>query len=336
MRNTSSGPVISRLSDAFDEKDVKDSYVGQRLARMVRESQREETPPFPRQIQIETSNICNHGCLFCAYTLMKRPKRVIDHELFQRLVREAYECGAREIGLFAGAEPLTCRSIEEFVRFCHRVGYEYQYISTNGAIGQPEQLGRLLDAGLSSIKFSVNGGDRETYRKVHLRDDFDKVLSSIRFVNAYRQKLSREIFLGVSFVAMGDTAHTFKNLTQLIGSEVDEIIYYEAANQSGQMPAFPLPPYRDCHLPFNKAHFSVEGFLKACCNDYENLLAIEDLNRMSLKEAWHSPRFREFRRRHIEDDLEGTVCANCIRSSVSSPHALNSELVMHEVFWGKT
>ena len=26
----------------------------------------------------------------------------------------------------------------------------------------------------------------------------------------------------------------------------------------------------DCNLPFNKAHFTAEGYMRACCNDYEN------------------------------------------------------------------
>jgi wyosine [tRNA(Phe)-imidazoG37] synthetase (radical SAM superfamily) len=326
-------PVFANLTDVFEKKDAQGSHVGARLLNAINETQRVLRPPFPRQIQVETSNICNHSCEFCAYTMMERPKRHMSRDLFRRLVTESYECGAREIGLFAGAEPLTCKWIDEYISYCRALGYEYIYISTNGALADPGKLKKVIDAGLSSIKFSVNGGDRETYRQVHGRDDFDKVIQNILFVSEYRKTLAAPLYLGVSFVGMPHTRHTLTNLRSVVAAHVDEVIYYEASNQSGQMPGLPDPPYRDCHLPFNKAHFSLEGYLKACCNDYENLLAVEDLNRMTMIEAWHSARFQDLRRRHLANDLEGTVCGNCIRASKCKPQPLNTNLVNHPILW---
>lgn len=327
------GSVFANLSDIFSRGDAQGSHVGTRLLRMIANSQRITRPPFPRQIQIETSNICNHSCEFCAYTVMERPKRHMKQDLFRRIVTEAYQCGAREIGLFAGAEPLTCKWLDQYIRYCCDLGYDYLYISTNGALADPEKLRKVLDAGLSSIKFSVNGGDRETYNAVHGKDDFEKVITNIRFVNDYRKTMSRKVYLGVSFVGMPHTKHTLDNLRKLIGSSVDEVIYYEASNQSGQMSHLPDPPYRDCHLPFNKLHISLEGYIKACCNDYENYLAIEDTNKMSLMDAWHSQRFQNLRQRHLDDNLDGTVCGNCIRASKVSPQSLNETLSKHAGLW---
>jgi sulfatase maturation enzyme AslB (radical SAM superfamily) len=318
--------IISDLSDIFRNNVDQKSWIGKRLQDSLRQTERSLAPPFPRQIQIETTNICNHQCGFCAYTLMTRPKKHMERELFFRLVKEAYDLGAREIGMFAGAEPLACKYAEEFTEFARDTGYEYIYISTNGALADEDRFRRLLDAGITSIKFSINGGDRETYRRVHGRDDFDKVLRNLHFVAEYRRRLPKKVFLGVSFVGMEDTRRTFDELKASVDEIVDEIIYYEASNQSGQMPHLPLPPYRDCHLPFGKAHISREGYLKVCCNDYDNLLAVEDLNQMSMSEAWHGPRFQELRRRHIENELAGTLCANCIRGSRDQAAPLNDSL----------
>jgi sulfatase maturation enzyme AslB (radical SAM superfamily) len=319
--------IVSDLSEIFQDKFDEKSWIGRRLHASVQDTVRSETPPFPRQIQIETTNICNHRCGFCAYTVMARPKSHMPKELFFRLVKEAYALGAREIGMFAGAEPLACKWIEDYVAFCRDEGYEYIYMSTNGALGDEARFKKLLDAGMSSIKFSINGGNRETYHRVHGRDDFEKVLRNVRFVADYRRTLPHKMFLGVSFVGMEDTRATFDELRDRVSDHVDEIIYYEATNQSGQMPNLPLPPYRDCHLPFGKAHISREGYLKVCCNDYDNILAVEDLNQMSLADAWHSPRMQALRRRHLNDDLEGTLCANCIRGSTACAAPLNPSLV---------
>lgn len=322
---------IASLNKIFTDKDAQGSHVGQRLVKMVQTSVRTVTPPFPRQIQIETSNICNHGCSFCAYPMMERPKRLMDQALFRQLVSEAYSLGAREIGLFAGAEPLACKWLEEYVAYCKSVGYEYQYISTNGSLGNPERFKALLDAGLSSIKFSINAGTRETYKRVHGRDDFEKVIANVKFVAAYRKTLTQGVYLGASFVAMPDTAHEFNELQSLLAPHVDEVLYYEANNQSGQMADLPLVPFSECALPFNKLHVSLEGYIKACCNDYDNLLAIDDIKSMGLAAAWHSERFKQLRQRHIDDRLEGTLCGKCLRGCSTKAMPINEQLVFMPV-----
>lgn len=326
MSNSDKSYKTANLTDIFQSEDTQGSWVGERLVKMIKESVRSETPPFPKQIQIEVSNICNHSCSFCAYTTMQRKKEFMTGEMFTKTANEAYKLGAREIGLFAGAEPLTCKNLDEYIKECKEIGYEYQYISTNGSIGDESTFKKLIDAGLNSIKFSVNAGNKEVYKKVHGRDHFDRVIKNIKYVSQYRRENDIKMFLGVSFVGMPETKDTFPELQDTIGEYVDEMIYYEASNQSGQMPELPMPPYRECHLPFNKAHISLEGYLKACCNDYENYLTIADLKKMSLLEAWHSDIFKDLRRKHLDDDLDGTLCGNCISGCTSEPKPLNPGL----------
>ena len=119
---------------------------------------------------------------------MERPKRHINKEVFIRIVKECYELGSREIGLFSGAEPMTCKWLDEYVKLCKDIGYEYAYISTNGSVGNTSRYLKVIDSGLDSIKFSVNGGNREIYKKVHGKDDFDKVIENIIAINKYRKK----------------------------------------------------------------------------------------------------------------------------------------------------
>lgn len=312
--------------EGFFKENQEQTWLEARFAEFARSTQHVENPAFPRYLMLEISNICNHACSFCAYTTMERPKRHMDRALFDRLVREAYGLGAREIGLFSGAEPMTCKWLDEYIASCRTIGYEYIYISTNGSLGTPEKFKRLLDAGLSSIKFSLNGGTRESYQLVHGTDHFEKVVENIRFVSEYRKTLPHPVFLAISFVECDANRGTFENAKSMFDGLVDEIVLYQANNQNGQMPELPTPAFRDCDLPFNKVHISREGYLRACCNDYENMLAMEDLNQVGLAEAWHSERFRDLRRRHIADELQGTMCGNCIRGACGKAKPLNQML----------
>lgn len=309
-------------------KETPDSKLWQRYSKLIENAQMSETPPFPRQILVEVANICNHSCVFCAYPKMTRPGQYIKPELFRRLMKEAYALGAREVGLHGGSEPLTCKKLDEHVAFCRDIGFEYIYFSTNGALGTPERFKALIDAGTSSIKFSINAGNRETYLKIHGRDDFDKVIANVRFVSEYRKTLGRKLFLAVSFVEVAENAASFPELKATVDTLIDEVFHVHASNQSGQMLNLPITPYlpHTCQIPFNQVNITREGYLRACCNDYQNNLAIVDLNTMPLGEGWTNAKFRELRRRHLEDKLEGTLCHSCIHGKRTDVRPLDPQL----------
>ena len=227
---------------------------------------------------------------------------------------------------FSGAEPLTCKKIDQYIRLCKKIGYEHIYISTNGSIGNFNKLKDIVDAGISSIKFSINAGKKETYKDVHGKDDFEKVINNVKNISKYKNENDSKFWLSVSFVGMKNTKNEFPILKKILKDSVDEIVYYDASNQSGQMKDFPDPPYTDCHLPFNKAHFSVEGYMKACCNDYENLLVVDDINGKDILSIWNGPRFKTLRKQHLDDKLSNTLCANCIRSQKTIAEPINKKL----------
>ena len=39
-------------------------------------------------------------------------------------------------------------------------------------------------------------------------------------------------------------------------------------------------------MPFNRIHVTWEGYLTLCCVDYQNYLIVEDLNKISLWDAY--------------------------------------------------
>lgn len=287
-----------------------------------------ETPPFPRIVLVEVSNICNHECTFCAYSEMTRPKGMIDFEAFRRIVRQAFELGARECGLHSGSEPLTCAHLEELIQFLKSIGYEYVYLTTNGTLLTEKKIAAIVDAGIDSIKFSINAGDRETYLSVHGRDHFERVLDNLRLTHKYVVQSRSNVFLAVSFVEIQQNAASFARLEELVRPYVNEIYRTIATNQSGQTPDLPVDPQLPsvCMVPFNQANITREGYLRVCCNDYQNLLAIEDLNVVGLGEAWHGDSARNIRRRHLCGDLQGTLCHNCLNGGSASPAPLNHRL----------
>jgi len=86
----------------------------------------------------------------------------------------------------------------------------------------------------------------------------------------------------------------------------------------------PVIPF--CSLPFNRLHVTCEGYLTLCCVDYQNYLAVADLNKESLEAAWKNRFFVEMRRRHLEKELRGTLCGNCLENRGDDIRPVRAEL----------
>lgn len=279
-----------------------------------------DEPKFPNKMLIEVSNACNHACSFCAYTTMERPNKIMNYDLFKKIIKEAIELKVEEFGLHGGSEPLTCKNIEEYISFAKSEGAKYVYISTNGSIGNKERMESLLDSGLDSIKFSVNAGNRESYKNIHGKDSFEKVIENIKHALKYRKENNINIKIMISFVETLSNKGEFSSLKDMFKNDIDEYHFSAALNQSGQMDGEgflalqDIPGFEICWAPFNQITVTVEGYLRACCNDYNNLLVLDNLKNNSLYDGWNTEQFKKFRLMHINDSLEHTLCYTCIKN----------------------
>ncbi|NFV78564.1 radical SAM/SPASM domain-containing protein [Magnetospirillum aberrantis] len=273
-----------------------------------------ELPPIPRNMMLELSNACNHSCAFCPSAHMRRKRGLMSDTVAERVISEAAAAGVREIGFYSTGEPFVHKGLARLVAHAKKVGITYTYISTNGALATPERAAKVLEAGLDSIKFSVNAGSRETYKAIHGADDFETVKRNIQFIADYRREHKAPLKLFATCVVTKLVEHEVPAIRDWLSPLVDEVQFNPCAPFN--WPEQALSGQAEiCHLPFNRLHVTCEGYLTLCCVDYQNYLAVADLNQMSLTEAWHSEAYAKARRMHLEDKMAGTLCGRCWRNA---------------------
>ena len=283
-----------------------------------------QKPKFPKEIFLEVNNTCNHSCLFCANAKMTRGKDFIDDNLAKKIMKDAFVAGSRDITFYATGEPLIFPKLPEYIKYAKDIGYEYVFLTSNAALSTKQKMKSIIDAGLDSIKFSVNAGTREHYKQVHGKDDFEKVINNIKEWDEYRKEIGSKLKMFVSFIPTQITKDDYPLLLKEVESYIDqEVDQRECSNQGGNMlenndyeeinPENILGTLKThqltniCPDPFNRLTVSSEGYLTACVVDYQNALAMHDLNKVSITEAWNSKIFQELRQKHLADKLEGTL-----------------------------
>jgi len=159
---------------------------------------------FPIYVEIGLTNRCNHRCVFCALDWFDKKPIDIDPDVMKRALYEMAKCGVRSV-MFAGeGEPLMHKNIIEIVTYAKKQGLDVA-ITTNGALFDKEKLETILPS-LSWVRFSVDAGNPETYKKVHRggSHDFEKVLSNLREAVKIKTRDHLSVVIGVQFLLIPD------------------------------------------------------------------------------------------------------------------------------------
>jgi MoaA/NifB/PqqE/SkfB family radical SAM enzyme len=195
-----------------------------------------EQLPLPPNMLVEVTNACNLACKFCAHSKMNKKVGMMDMNFFQNIAKQAYAGGTRDIGFYLTGEPLANNRLSEYVSYARQVGFTYIYITSNGVLASLERMKAIISAGINSIKFSINAGTRETYLKIHGRDEFDKVITNLKDLSGYIKGNGLDVALFVSYIVCNENKDEVGLFKGIVENYVDDIDIESVTTQGGNMP----------------------------------------------------------------------------------------------------
>lgn len=292
------------------------------------------TPDLPDSLNIEVNNTCNHRCVFCGYHSNYVPDdckiepAVLDVQFVKDIMKQAWSLGIgrKEIGFYIAGEPLLYNGLVEVTAYAKELGYPYIFMTTNGALATPEKMKALIDAGLNSIRFSVNAPDRERYAEAHGRDDFDTVIENIKWVHEYITGNNKDVATAVTCVLTKRTNGCQKDMISLLGEYVDDVAFIpvmltrlgcvdEVRDRYELISDATLKTNHDyiCPVLFNTMYIDAFGRVIPCCNSYNKVPFCADLKQNpSLVDAWNSETYKRLRGIFVENlSDKGTICEKC-------------------------
>jgi MoaA/NifB/PqqE/SkfB family radical SAM enzyme len=293
--------------------------------------------PAPKSVKIELTGRCNFACAFCARSQLLREQKDMDRALFERLVLEMRGAGVEELGLFYLGESFLVPWLEEAVRFAKQeAGYPYVFLTTNGSLATPARLRALMDAGLDSLKFSLNYANAEQFTEIARVKGrlFETVIGNVKAARQVRDEVEEETGqrcgLYGSYIAYdGAQGQRMATLVTALAPYLDEIyalpLYSHGGFQTDEERGrgwTPTPGNRGrlgrlrdplpCWSVACEGHITHSGALSACCFDHNAGWEMGDLTKQSFMEAWNSPKFQELRAAHLSGDISGTACEKCL------------------------
>jgi radical SAM protein with 4Fe4S-binding SPASM domain len=280
----------------------------------------------PKSLKIEITARCNFNCSFCAAKQSLRPIGDINEEFLYDILKRCKEAGVEEVGLFLLGESFLVKDLPKYIRYAkEEVGFEYIFLTTNGSLCTPERLIPVIEAGLDSLKFSINAPTREKYKEIHGVDCFDKVVDHVKWLSQYRREHKVKMKTSVSSIYIEEDKKELKAFEKMISQYVDEFYYLPFYNQGGHIDGEKykklignpgrldhLVPVIPCWVLFTGLKITWDGKLTACCFDHESEFEVADLTKVSLEEAWNCEKYAELRRCHLENDFSNSPCSKCL------------------------
>ena len=284
---------------------------------------------FPHMLDIELTSLCNFRCLMCptGNLSLQRDAVFMNSETWALIYAQ---CARRAEGLrFIGwGEPLLHPNVIGIIADATEEGL-LTHINTNASKLDKRMAGRLVGAGLSSIKFSFQGVDKASYAEMRNIDYFENVIDAIDTMWLARLGGSRpwisvststtyetpeqiEAFCDritpmVDELSIGKTIFDFMDMDEVKLKDDDrEQLEHLKGLESGEK-RHPVP----CPEVYDKLSIHADGSVVLCCNDFNGVVDLGNVNETRIDEMWRHPKIEAYRTRLAKKDYNAPLCETC-------------------------
>ena len=149
--------------------------------------------PYPAYIELEITTYCNLKCAMCEHTYWNEKPRSMNFDQFKAVVDQFPYL--KWIGLTGIGESYLNPDFHRILRHCKEdLGLIVEIFDAFYFVDETRAR-ELVEMGVDQIYCSLDGATKETYEKIRVGSDFDKVIQNIR--NFVKIKNSRGQFFPV-------------------------------------------------------------------------------------------------------------------------------------------
>ncbi|MGZ5443655.1 MAG: radical SAM protein [Thermoanaerobaculia bacterium] len=140
---------------------------------------------------MEQNNTCNLKCRMCGFSdprVADLPRFHMPMGLFEAIAEQVFPA-TTYLHMSLMTEPFMTPDFPERLQLVRRYGVPYSRVVTNGTLLTERTIARIIDSGITTLAFSIDGGTRELYEEIRVGARLDMVLAKIELFRAMRDRL---------------------------------------------------------------------------------------------------------------------------------------------------
>jgi pyruvate-formate lyase-activating enzyme len=275
-----------------------------------------EEAPFPSRFAVELCADCNLACSMCHHPTMRRPKGVMPFPLWTRCADQIAQLSPRtQVWFSFCGEPLLAPDLLlRMLEYGRQVGLQSMHINTNGMLLTPDLDAPLLDSGVRSIVFGIDGFAPETFQRIRVGAHRDTVYGNVERLLEARDARGGGPEIMVQFIEMDENRHELEKYRAHWLARGATLKVRHQLSWGGSVSTGPCLPPEDripCPWAITMMHVLWDGRVPRCPGDTEGEEGVGN--------AWHEPlstlwgrlgRYRDLHMRRAFEDLPAR-CATC-------------------------
>lgn len=279
------------------------------------------TPP---SLLVDITNFCPLSCIQCPVPILReRPgykPTNMSLETFQRLADQT--SSGTVVTLSGDGEPMVVGKIDEMVKYATDRKIIIRLI-TSGLIMPDNKIKLLLQANINFIDFSLDAATQETYNKVRLDSNYDKVIGNVNRFLELRHEIQGVKPATKVLVNMIDqpTAHAeIHQFFDIWSPKVDRVYVRPLHSVAGFYPTGEdvkdtgNPNHRmPCRVLWDRLVVDYKGNVFHCPLGWGRTEAmVGNIYDDTIMSIWTGDKLRELREAHIAHTIAvGTLCIGC-------------------------
>lgn len=272
------------------------------------------------KLNFDICSYCNHKCTFCSNDDERTIKSKINYNQFCTIMDNIIKYSKiNSLSLSAKGEVLLNKDLEKIIK-ASKMDYKipYVYFSTNGALLTKSRSLDILEAGIDSIKFSINAFSNEEYLKVHKKNDFEKVIHNLKYLLELKKENSSTVKIFISAVTdkkIDEVKNIFKNLYGDLFLYINDIFIYELqfTPKFEEHRSITIDAKNCLISPFKEIYVNSDSTLGFCCKDYFDEISFGSLLENDFEKLYNCDEYIELRNRFITNKFEkNSLCYQCL------------------------
>lgn len=276
-------------------------------------------PHIPPTIYVELTNTCNLNCAMCDRTSMTREERLMEMNLFKRIIDNAAEIRLPAVKLNRFGESLLHPKLTDMIRYSKEKGIPWVYFTSNATLLDDKKATELLSSGLDSITFSVDGARPSTYEKIRRGARYDTTVQNVyRFCERRKELGFTKPRIVLNTLLMKETENEMLDFFKIWNHVVDRINVIPVGKYGNVEDLSPIDrkrlenEKRTCHHPFDRLMIFWNGDVTICCGDINGELKIGNVQEDSIETLWKNEKMQRYRKMHVTQQFdEIPLCDQC-------------------------
>lgn len=263
-------------------------------------------PEFPKRVEIELVSDCNLKCTYCPRHFVNELTGYMDFELFKKIIDEVTPYPDTALVLHRRGESMLHPKFNDMLNLIAGKFKDVQ-MATNATQLNEDKFESIVNS-LSFLSFSLD--TPENFNKTRLPAKYETVEKKIlKFLEYNQGRVKTQASMVKTAMTPESECEKFINIWQ---DKVDRVRIYEEHSTDGNFGSLknPRTERKPCMMPIYEVLIYDNGVVARCNHDWDSD-GMGDVSKNTIKEIWHSEKYINLRKQHLELKLTDPVCSKC-------------------------